>query len=250
MAEFLLLRFDAPLQAFGGPIVDNRGAIADFPSLSLITGLLGNALGYRHGDWSALTRLQDRIRYAVRCDREGERVRDYQTVSLGQPFLDGTGWTTRGVVDTRRGGVKNKVGTHVRFRDFHADAVYSVAVSLEPAAGSPDLADLEAALREPVRPLFLGRKPCLPSSPILLERRHAGSLTEALRYVPPLPARRQREDAGPLRAWVPETEEDRLGQGRALPLVDARDWRNQVHTGRRIVWEGILKLEVNDDADS
>ena len=43
----LILHLDAPLMAFGAPIVDQHGETGDVPLPSMIAGLLGNALGYR-----------------------------------------------------------------------------------------------------------------------------------------------------------------------------------------------------------
>ena len=45
MVDALLLRLDAPLMSFGAPMVDSNGVIQEFPALSMLTGLLGNALG-------------------------------------------------------------------------------------------------------------------------------------------------------------------------------------------------------------
>jgi len=70
MTRFLLLRFEAPLLAFGGETVDARGVIADFPSRSLLTGLIANALGWRRGERDKLARLQERIAFAARIDRK------------------------------------------------------------------------------------------------------------------------------------------------------------------------------------
>jgi CRISPR-associated Cas5-like protein len=46
MARYLLLRLSSPLIAFGGETIDNFGVIRDFPALSMITGLIANALGW------------------------------------------------------------------------------------------------------------------------------------------------------------------------------------------------------------
>jgi len=37
--DILLLRFDAPLMSFGGPIVDNHGIIQTYPALSMLMRL-------------------------------------------------------------------------------------------------------------------------------------------------------------------------------------------------------------------
>ena len=44
--------------------------------------------------------------------------------------------------------------------------IVTVALRLEPSAGAPDLDALASALLEPARPLFIGRKPCLPTAPL------------------------------------------------------------------------------------
>lgn len=81
----LLLRFDAPLMSFGDVIVDQHNVTdRSFPRLSLLTGLLANALGYRHGDAEALEALQARIEFAARWDVAPARIVDYHTVNLGQ----------------------------------------------------------------------------------------------------------------------------------------------------------------------
>ena len=44
--EHLILRLEAPLMAFGGETIDNLGVVRRFPSASMLTGLLANALGW------------------------------------------------------------------------------------------------------------------------------------------------------------------------------------------------------------
>src|SRR3954465_10821725 len=99
--QFLLLRLETPLLAFGGEAVDARGVIADFPAASMITGLLANALGFRRSEGERLQRLQDRLIFAARIDRDGERITDFQTAQLGRNDLS---WTTRGRPEGRAGG--------------------------------------------------------------------------------------------------------------------------------------------------
>lgn len=40
----LILRFEAPLMAFGGVAVDERLPTSRFPGLSMVCGMIGNAL--------------------------------------------------------------------------------------------------------------------------------------------------------------------------------------------------------------
>lgn len=232
--DTLILRFDAPLLSFGGAVVDNIGVTRRFPARSMLTGLLANALGWDHGDGDRLGALQERVRYAVRCDRAGRELVDFQTVDLGQDFLDGTGWTTRGAVEERKGG-EARVGTHIRERHFIADAVYTVALRLVPADEEPTLAALHDALVEPERPLFLGRKCCLPSGPLVVGRVETTSLRAALEAAPVL-----RSEGGRLAAWWPADEEGGA-ESRVVTVTDERDWWNQIHVGRRSLRQGWLQ---------
>ncbi len=241
--DALLLRFDAPLQSFGDVLVDQNGPTLPFPGRALLTGLLANALGWQHGDFELHQSLQARLTYAVRQDREGELLQDYQSVDLGQDHMSEGGWTTRGVRSRRAGG--NSGGTHLRFRDYHADAVYTLAVTLAPLDESPTLEDLARALDSPARPLFLGRKACLPSSRLMIGRTRAESLLEALARAPRLPNSRERLQlpaANTARAFWPESDPSQKPGTRVWPVFDERDWANQVHTGRRFVREGPIVL--------
>lgn len=243
--EFLVLSLDAPLMSFGGVAVDQLGVTERAPTLSMLTGLVGNALGYEHRDGAKLERLQERLAYAARLDRPGRRLVDFQTVDLGQEFLR-QGWTTRGKVAGRAGG-SAKTGTHIRNRHYWADAVYTVVLELRPADEAPDLDAVEAALLSPARPLFLGRKPCLPAGRLVakLPRVPAGSLRQALARAP-LPPRAEPEE-GNFEIWWPRAEGEPEPQGRddarAVAVTDRRDWHNQVHTGRRFLWHGRLAEE-------
>lgn len=235
MIDAVILRFDAPLISFGGVVIDNNGVTREFPARSMLAGLLGNALGWDHRDAPALQALQERIRHAVRCDRQGAVIRDYQTVDLSQPFL-ARGWTTRGVAQGRAGAEATRSGTHIRLRDYLADAVYTVALTLDPPAAAPDASRLAEALITPARPLFIGRKPCLPSAPIFVSRLQAADLRDALVRAP-LSSRAA--DGRNLRAWFAAAGPAERG---ALPITDDRDWTNQIHHGRRFIREESIDV--------
>lgn len=239
--EVLLLRFEAPLMSFGAVHVDENGPTDRFPGRSLVTGLLGNALGWHHRDADALQRLQERMRLASRIDRAGDRLVDYHTVDLGHPDLR-EGWTTWNTPAGREGG-KAKEGTHIRYRHYLADAIVTAAVQLDPAAEAPTLADLAGALEFPARPLFLGRKCCLPSGRILLGVVEASSLLEALRRVPlslRVKGDADAEQLAALPARWPANLESSPQRSREVALYGDRDWTNQIHTGRSLYREGPL----------
>lgn len=227
MTRHLLLRLEAPLMSFGKEAVDAYGVVQDFPARSAITGLLGNALGYDRTDDAKLDRLQHRLLLGSVRLREGHRIQDFQTAQLAKTDR---GWTTRGRPEGRDGGAATYESPHIRYRDADADAAILVAIRLDPAPEPPDLNALADALARPERPLFIGRKPFLPSGPI-----HAG-FVEADTILAALQAVCAQAKAGGRAQW-PVGE----GEGRtAVELTDERNWRAGVHAGLRRVVEGFV----------
>ena len=241
----LLLRFDAPLMSFGAPIVDNQGEIQPYPALSMMTGLLGNALGVDHSEFDRLDRLQERLRYGSRQDRRGRQIQDYQTVDLSKPYMDDDrAWTTYHHRESRAGGSASG-GTHIRYRDYWADAVHTVAATLDPPDESPTLDDLESAVKHPARPLFLGRKPCLPADSLFAGRMQVDTLPDALVQAP---LHDRAADGPTYPAWWPThpdakgpSDESPLDEDLREPVTDRRDWQNQIHVGERWIVNGTVR---------
>lgn len=234
--DILLLRLDAPLMSFGAPIIDRFGTIQPYPTLSMLTGLLSNALGYDHWQYDLLQRLQERLHYACRQDHPGTRVSDYQTVDLGQPCMeDNRAWTTHGALSKRKGGPASS-GTHIRYRDYWADAIYTLAVTLIPPNEAPAIDNLADALEHPARPLFIGRKPCLPSVPILL------GCTRADNILDPLQNLEWADKQGKYYGWWPSDTVPHKVKAEHQPVTDARDWTNQIHIGERWIASGTISV--------
>ena len=223
---FSILRLEAPMMSFGAPIVSEEGLIQPFPALSMMTGLLANALGYDRREAEKHERLQAAISYAVREDVPGRKIVDYQTVDLGSGHMLAYGakkksvaWTTWGHLDQRAGSDSSKE-TAERNREYWADAQYTVALHVEHLSA----AAVEDAFVRPARPLFIGRKPCLPSGRIFWCTAEAASPQEALRMPKTIP-----DGVEPRCLWHESDD------ARARPVTDARDWTNQIHVGERRV---------------
>lgn len=236
--DALILRLDAPLMSFGGVMVDHHNVTDRFPGLSLFAGLLANALGWSHGDGEKIGALQDRLIVASRWDIEPEAIVDYHTVDLGQPKMVEPGWTTRGIPEHRDGGEAKK-GTHIRLRHYWANGVLTAILALTDDT-APDLATLENALTQPMRPLFLGRKTCLPSSPIFFGRATGDDVLAILKTIPRARCVARKTKGQTMAArWPADVGTNREDQIKAI--YDQRDWKNQWHAGRRIVAEGPIE---------
>lgn len=235
--EALILRFDAPLMSFGGVMVDQHNVTDRFPGHSLIAGLLANALGWTHGDADRIQQLQDRVLVASRWDIPGEPLLDYHTVDLGQPKMREKGWTTRGEPEHRNGGDEARLGTHIRYRHYWSNGVLTSAVSLSDT-GSTTLGEVENALRRPARPLFIGRKTCLPSTPILVGRRTGTDVLAILKAEPRAARGGKPADLGMPACWPAGLADSDSESVRTV--YDQRDWHNHWHSGSRPVAEGII----------
>ncbi len=240
MARHLLLRLRAPLIAFGGETIDNYGVIRDFPALSMVTGLFGNAMGWDRGDDALHNRLQERMVMGARLDSDGERLVDFQTAQLQ---ANDKGWTSRGVAEERAGGAGSYAGPHLRYRHYHADMNVLVALRLQPGDESPTLEDLATALDKPARPLFVGRKNCLPTSRLMAGWVEADNILSALQLAEPALLHN-------VHAQWPDGE-GRLPdqQDRTLDVCDERNWTSGVHGGWRPVREGVLRFASQSTTD-
>lgn len=177
MQRHLVLKLAAPMMAFGGETIDNLGVIRDFPARSMLTGLLANALGWDRSAAQLHDSLQARLRMGCVLMPGAKRMQDFQTAQISKE----TGWTTWGAPEGRAGNSYD--GPHLRYRDYHADLCAWVVLRLEPADEAPTLQDIATALDRPCRPLFLGRKPCLPAGRLVAGWVQAACLRDALQSI-------------------------------------------------------------------
>lgn len=160
----LLLRLAAPLQAWGTASKFERRRTQREPSKSGVIGMLAAALGLRRdADLSELTAL----RFGVRVDREGKVIRDFHTAQAVK---------TEKKAKKEKTEEPEKIG-YVTSRYYLSDAVFLVGLESEDHAL---LEKIEAALRAPYFPLFLGRRSCPPTLPLVLGLREK-DLETALR---------------------------------------------------------------------
>lgn len=150
----LLLRLAGPMQSWGSESRFSRRATDMQPTKSGVLGLLAAARGSRRTD--PLEDLLD-LRFGVRADQPGTLQRDFQTAKS----LDG------------------KQSMPLTYRFYLADAAFVAAVEGDAAL----LEGLDAALRAPTFPLYLGRRSCPPAGPVTLGLRD-GDVESVLRAEP------------------------------------------------------------------
>jgi CRISPR system Cascade subunit CasD len=165
----LMLRLEGPLQSWGVRARWDVRDTGDEPTKSGLVGLLGCALGYPLYD-QRLALLDRELRLGIRVEYEGIKMTDFQTI---------TGILKTGSGEDR--GTESDPTTIISPRTYLQDAAF-LAIFDGPALL---LQQAAAALDAPKWPLYLGRKSCPPSRPVLecLTDNYV-SFQEALRMQP------------------------------------------------------------------
>lgn len=147
----LMLKLAGPMQAWGDRSRFVTRGTRQEPTKSGILGMLAAAQGRRRTE-----PIEDlvQLKFGVRIDQPGQLLRDFQ-VAISQ--------------DGRK-------SMPLSYRYYLADSVFVAAIEGE----SELISGLSEALNDPVYPLYLGRRSCVPSGKINLGIREGG-LDRALR---------------------------------------------------------------------
>jgi len=130
-------------------------------------------MGLPRGD-AGIIDLFESLTVAIRANRPGIMMTDYHTIT--------------GIIRTADGKQRGKVGadsTVQSWRQYLQDASFMVAI----AADEGILTLCSKALADPVWPVWLGRKCCVPSRPVLEGVTYEYASLEDVMQRYPLPAR-------------------------------------------------------------
>ncbi|MCP5420348.1 MAG: type I-E CRISPR-associated protein Cas5/CasD [Gammaproteobacteria bacterium] len=163
MPQFLILRLDGLMQAWGGHTFEDFRPSHLFPTRSGLLGLLGACLGLDRHDQEGQRGLAESVEFTVRADscvprperiepstsnKRAVKLPDFHTV-LGARKVDGS-------IN------KNPV---VSRREYLFDAAFTVAVEGRSGA-SFGLEEIANAVQKPVYTPFLGRRSCPLARPL------------------------------------------------------------------------------------
>jgi CRISPR system Cascade subunit CasD len=219
---FLTIRLAAPLMALQGPRIDGEPQSLPIPTRSLLTGLIGSALGYKRSDHAKLQALQDSIRVAVVVHRRGIEISDYQIADLGKPHMRGPMWSSGTSVAERKGS--QIAGLRPQHRPYRADADMTAIVEL--GADSPvNPEQVIAALDQPAHPLFIGRTSCPPACQLAGRLLDAPSLETAVLQV-------SRDNPGEI--YLPAGAARPEWGDMPLSIPGCRDWTTYRHAGAEL----------------
>lgn len=176
----LAFLLDSPLQSWGSSSRFQRRGTDSYPSKSGVLGLIAAAMGIdKHradepGKLAPLAALRFSVYSLQRAMGKDEftvqRLEDYHTVGGGYDE-DTDPWAR---LSTPRKASGGPFGTVLTQRDYLADAVFAAVLQ----GPREMLGTIASALQNPVWGVWLGRKACIPSTPIVAAL--ADSSSEAL----------------------------------------------------------------------
>lgn len=211
----LLLRLAAPLQSWGDCSKFEVRGTGREPTKSGVIGMIASALGISREDADALKPL-NALRFGIRADREGRLLRDFHTA-------------------------KDAKTAYVTYRDYLSDAVFLAGVEADDEAY---LEELLHALTHPVYPLYLGRRSCPVTLPLVLGIRKSDLVT-ALKTEPNCSDIENLDRKTPDGARIQYDNEAGAPGARRQDAADSFSIRHRCH-GWRIVTEEILPAAEHD----
>lgn len=194
MNDYLILKLQGPMQAWGEHTFEGLRPSSYVPTRSSVLGLLGACKGVRRQDRAGLRELEENIALAVRVDgrampEDGSRfltqqkLTDYHTVKNARE--DYRGLKSHETIQT--------------WREYLMDAEFTVAVWQR--MPEPKLLDkLEQAVKKPFFTPYLGRRSCPIARPLFERRITVENEFAALTQVPPAGGEIYSETPGDVRS--------------------------------------------------
>ncbi|HKN18662.1 MAG TPA: type I-E CRISPR-associated protein Cas5/CasD [Dissulfurispiraceae bacterium] len=172
MRDFLILKLQGPMQAWGEHSFEGLRPSGNFPTRSGILGLLGACLGIRRTELDRLQRLADSVGIAVRQDERKDRrivkITDYHTIKDAR--VEYSGLKSHETIQT--------------WREYLLDAQFTAAVWNHEGA-VVTLETLEEAVKKPFFTPYLGRRSCPLTRPLFEKRLTTYDPVNALRQIEP-----------------------------------------------------------------
>ncbi|MGZ8942437.1 MAG: type I-E CRISPR-associated protein Cas5/CasD [Methylobacter sp.] len=173
MRDYLILKLQGPMQAWGRESFEGLRPSELFPGRSALLGLLGACLGIDRTDRQRLQHLATSVLFAVRIDqgfskKTGkpipiQKMTDYHTVKDARE--DYRGLKSHDTIQT--------------WREYWQDACYTVAIWASMDAPL-NLAAVEQAVKQPIYTPVLGRRSCPLARPLFETKIAAESALAAL----------------------------------------------------------------------
>ncbi|MCR4820258.1 MAG: type I-E CRISPR-associated protein Cas5/CasD [Elusimicrobiales bacterium] len=163
-SRFILMWLEAPLQSWGFDSRFDRRDTLDFPTKSGVLGILLCAMGASGRQESLLARFANLRQTAISFKNKEESdtsqlLCDFQMIGAG--YDDNKDSWEYLMIPKKIDGNKpsNTTGSHLTYRYYLQNAVFAAIIEVP-----EDIAEKCAySIKNPVYPIYLGRKCCVPS---------------------------------------------------------------------------------------
>lgn len=173
--EFVLFQIQAPIISYGNVARGDLRSSDNYPSKSAITGLIGSALGIRYEDTDRALKLANALSVNVEVHSYGDLLVDYHTIQTIDTSV------SKIIPRTRKDEIElathKTASTKVTNREYYTESLFVVSVYLKNDDFTLD--EIVNAINYPTFPLFIGRKACVPSSPLAPRKIEADTLLES-----------------------------------------------------------------------
>ena len=167
MAQFLILRLDGPMQAWGTHTFEDFRPASLFPTRSGLLGLFGACLGIERNERETLNRLAESVQLTVRVDTAALRPEaDAEGEAHSPPKAAVKLADFHTVLDARKVDGSSSKFPVVSRREYLYDAAFTVAVG-QRANATIGLDRISATLLRPRYTPSLGRRSCPIARPLL-----------------------------------------------------------------------------------
>lgn len=176
--DYLIFHLCGPMASWGNIAAGSYRSTDDHPTKSAVIGILCAALGIEREDQEKQSLLTDAYDMICVSACNSTLVVDYHTTASNSV----EGATNRneeinGILGDRK--VEGKKNTILSNRDYICNGYYTIFIS-DRGTAAYSLKDLKDALGRPKYTLYLGRKSCPVSMPVVADIKTFGSMKEAI----------------------------------------------------------------------
>lgn len=183
MQDFLIIKLQGAMQAWGGHTFEDYRPSHIFPTRSAVVGLLGACLGIDRADIQGMADLNASFELMVRADRR--KVQAQQFGQIKEKILTMQKMTDfHTVLDARKVDGAPRNDAIISHREYLCDAEFSLALEFRNNAVF-NLEKVKQAIQKPYYTPFLGRRSCPIQQPLFNSIVAAENAQKALAQIEP-----------------------------------------------------------------
>lgn len=176
MNDYLVMKLQGPMQAWGAHTYEDYRPSNSFPTRSAIIGLIGACMGIDRADQNNQQALSASVIVAVRQDDTSQQKNAYAMTRLSDFHT---------VEKARKTDGKENKNPVVTRREYLCDVSFTVALCPTDEATGFSLKQIEECINKPVFTPFLGRRSCPLTRPLFETCVQASSFAEVFSQVEP-----------------------------------------------------------------